>query len=530
MLKSLSCKPGSYVEIIPIGLLCTLQYNSNGILQKIILGFDPINHTDKEVFSPELTIQLKSKNKIPQRILFTQGTTWVKGVFYNKKNFKGEGILPECIYADAFTEFQKDPSEFYFYACDLHNDSFNFAGGALISTRLKSFGFDVVPGYQVFDALPVLPVEQIMWDRKSPFKFPYISGIMVYDTCSRSRYISADLSQKVISTLTEHQDENGFLWCTAKFLDSSIEIPFSDVVSYDITEKCTIILDSNKVLASRKPATIFNTKVSRNKNCPVCGRKMIVPHSGNSHCSDEHCPSRIYSNVVHFLNTLGFSPISFQDFSTHVKSKEITCILDVLNLDAYKNQTVETTLSNLLFAIVPFEICRGVDFFQKFTNYLGSVEALDFYIDNPDLILSDLNLNKMYSKKFVEWIKDPVNVVHLKAVLNMKDQIKIVSVKKKFEGAPIFRGKNICLTGKFQHGTIEDVISIIQSYSGKASTSFDNTVSCVVIGHYEGEDTDLTNLAMSYNVPIYSEDDFFKAYEIDLDIRKQRDVLSSYLE
>ena len=110
------------------------------------------------------------------------------------------------------------------------------------------------------------------------------------------------------------------------------------------------------------------------------------------------------------------------------------------------------------------------------------------------------------------------------------DQIKIKSVSKKFEGAPIFRNKTICITGDFKHGTLEDIVSILQSYSAKVVTKFDNTVNCVVIGHFENEDPQIAQLATSYNVPIYSEDSFFKSYEIDLDIKKQVDSLTSYLK
>ena len=84
--------------------------------------------------------------------------------------------------------------------------------------------------------------------------------------------------------------------------------------------------------------------------------------------------------------------------------------------------------------------------------------------------------------------------------------------------SPILRNKTICVTGKFIHGTLEDIISIIQSYSGKVVTSFDNSVSFVVVGHFENEDPNIIELAIGYHIPVYGEDDFFRYYGIDADM------------
>lgn len=530
MLENLTCKPGSYVEIVPVGLLCTLQYNANGILQKIICGFDPVNHTDADELDSKLTLKLKSMKLIPQRIPFNQGTTWVKGVFYTRKLFKSEGLLPDCVKEDILSDLDQNGEDYTFYAGDLWNDSYNFVGGAVIATRLSTFGFNPLPGYQVFDNVDVLPIEDTMRQKKSPFIFPYISGIFIHENCMQARYAPAGLEQFTVLKVNEYIEEHGYLRAQLNLRLGMINVPFSQIVKHNIQEKSTIVVDGENVLASRKVSGLIHTAVSRDKSCTVCGHKMIVPHDGPTYCSDQNCPSKMYIDVKHFLHVLGLPAIQFNEYMDRVYKKEITCLIDILSLGAYKDTTVECTLSNLLFAACPIEVCRSVDFFQKFTHYLGSVEALDFYLENPDAIVTDLQLNKMYAHNYAEWLKNPHNVVQLRALLNMPEQITIKSVSRKFEGAPIFRGKTICLTGNFRHGTIEDVIAILQSYSARVVTAFDNTVNCVVLGHFEGEDKTITDLAVSYNIPIYGEDDFFKSYEIDLDIRKQRDALTGYLK
>lgn len=530
MLENLSCRPGSYVEIVPLGLLCTLQYNANGILQKIFCGFDPVNHTDADEFDAQLTLTLKSQKIIPQRIPFTQGSTFVKGVFYTQKLFKSEGLLPDCVKGDILADINKNSEDYRFYAADLWNDSYNFVGGAIIATRLSTFGFEPLPGYQVFDDVQVLPIEDTMRQKKSPFVFPYISGIMIHENCKQARYVPAGLEQFTVLKVNEYIEDHGYLRGQLTLRQGTLDVPYSQMVKYNIQDKSTVVANGDNVVAARKAPGLINAAVSRDRSCTICGHKMIVPHDGPSYCSDSNCPSRMYLAVKHFLQVLGLPEIKFADYMGKVRNKDITCLIDVLSLPEYKNTKIECTLSNLLFAACPIEICRSVDFFQKFTHYLGSVEALDFYLENPDAVVTDLQLNKMYSRNYASWLKDPHNVIQIRALLNMPEQITIKSVSKKFEGAPIFRDKTICLTGQFRHGTIEDVIAILQSYSARVVTAFDNTVNCVVLGHFENEDKAITDLATSYNVPIYGEDDFFKSYEIDLDIRKQRDVLTGYLK
>lgn len=522
MLSNLTCKPGSYIEVVPLGLQCTLQYNANGILQKILIGFHTTDYanSDVKVLDPDLTLRLMKAKKVPHRIPFSLGTTWVKAIFYTKKHFKTSGLLPECLYDDLIEDLVINMEDYTLYACDLCNDSFTFLGGPIIATRLNTFGFETLPGYQVYDMVSSIPLKSLMQQKKSPFEYPYVSGIFTYEAGKNATYLRADLYQATVKSMKEYLEEHGYLRASLKTDLKNIDAPYSDIAKYNVGNKASVILDEDKILASWRPKSLINNKVSRTKECSICHHKMIVPPHGNTHCENEKCPSRLYSQISHFLKVLNLPSIEFDEYQTLIRDKSVGCLLDLFSLEKFEGVKVQCTLSNFLFAVVPFELCRGLDFFQQFTNYLGSIEAFDFYLENPDAISSDLRLNKMYSKNFSTWLKDPEHLLIVRTLLDMKDVIEIQPVKKHFEGAPIFRGKTICLTGKFQHGTLEDVIGILQSYSAKVTTNFDNTVNCVVIGHYECEDKDLIETAVSYHVPIYGEDDFFKAYEIDLDIEQ----------
>lgn len=530
MITKFTCKPGSSIEIVPLGLLCTLQYNSTGILQKIVYGFNPLDHNDEDIMPSDLTIELKKHNVVPQRISFTKGTTWVKGVFYTKKLFKDEGILPECIKSSMISDLRLNIKDYTFYAGDIKNDSVRITGQTLVSTRLNTLGFNVLPSYLVYDNVDNLPIAQIMRSKKSIFQYPFISGMFICESASDFRYVPANLKQAIVSTTSNYIDSSGNIQAEIQFKDFKLVKSYSEVVQQDIQAKSILLLDEGtEIIHSRSQNTFMRTRLPRKIHCSVCGKSLVVPVRGQTCCEDVHCVSKLYPHIQHFLGSLKLPEMAYDEFKSYMKKKDITCLMDVLILDKYKDLKIECTLSTILFAIVPLSVVRNIDFFQQFTNYLGSVEALDYYIQNPDTILEDLNLNRLMSRNFIDWLKDPANVLELETIIN-SDQVNILPIMKCFEGAPIFRNKTICITGKFRRGTLEDIVSILQSYSAKVVIKFDNSVDCVVIGHFEDEDTSITELAAGYHVPVYSEDSFFKSYEIDLDIKKQRDMLNSYLK
>lgn len=529
MLKNVTCRPGAYVEIVPLGLLGTLQYNSNGILQKIVLSFNYLDHKDEDVLDANLTIDLKQRNLVPQRINFAKGTTWVRGVFYTKKQFKSEGILPDCIREEMVFDLEHHPEDYVFYAGDIKNDSMRIAGSGLVTTRLATLGFNTLPGYQVYDELGAIPVEDIMKSKKSPFTYPLLSGLLICEGAADFRYVPFNLNQMIVTSTTNYLDNNGYLHTTVMSSNKSMNKSYTDIVQYDVQPKSTIILDDTDIVYSRPGAGFMRKRLARSIHCSICGKTLTVPVRGFTSCQDPHCVSKLYPVIQHFLSVLQLPEMSFNQFKEHMQNKEITCLTDVLILDTYKDCKVNCTLSTLLSAVVPVSFVRTAGFFQKFTNYLGSVEAFDYYIQNPDCIVTDLKLDPIPAASFCRWLKDPYNVVELETLLN-SSQITIKPVAQKFEGSPIFRNKTICVTGTFQHGTLEDIIAILKSYSAEVTTKFDNTVHCVVVGHYEDEDRSITELANAYGIKVYGEDDFFRYYEIDLDIQKQRDMLDHYLK
>ena len=90
---------------------------------------------------------------------------------------------------------------------------------------------------------------------------------------------------------------------------------------------------------------------------------------------------------------------------------------------------------------------------------------------------------------------------------------------KKFDGAPIFHGKTIMITGRFKHGSHDEIISILESYDATVVTKFNNSVQCLVIGDTkESIDGLSARYCKANKIPIFTESEFFKRFQIDEDI------------
>ena len=77
------------------------------------------------------------------------------------------------------------------------------------------------------------------------------------------------------------------------------------------------------------------------------------------------------------------------------------------------------------------------------------------------------------------------------------------------------------ITGTFKHGTTEDIIAILQSYSATVVTQMDKKVQCVVVGDIkENIDGLAIHAARELDIPMFDETAFFDRYTIDEDLEK----------
>ena len=75
------------------------------------------------------------------------------------------------------------------------------------------------------------------------------------------------------------------------------------------------------------------------------------------------------------------------------------------------------------------------------------------------------------------------------------------------------------MTGKFLHGSFDEIKSIFASYSAETTRVFNSSVNCLVIGDTKEDiNGSIIMQCRKINLPIFGETEFFNKYEIDADM------------
>ena len=507
------CKPGSHICIVPIGLRTTLQYNANGVLEKVFSGYEE----GKQNISEKLLSVVKKSKLVPTSIPTKGGTTWVYGVFYTDKSFDTPGILPSCIEPEIIDDITRNTEDYTFYAGKVESLAASFKSLLTVRNWISMSGFNSLPVYMIPAELNNEAfVKMVNTDRYS-FRFPLISGYMIFEG-NDFRYYPLGLVQYKVKSVTSDVDEQGYIKATVIDSDDDVHIYQYSEAAYKGIQKGSLIV------CKRDGKLLYtNTAASAPKvvkvTCSSCGNTFICPESGPVCCTDSNCVSNIYPRISKFMSTLDLPILTYDKFKGYVSKKKLTCFTDTLILPEYKNIKIECTLAKFLQALVPAEICSDAAVFSKLASTCNnSVKTFVYYLTAPGRLRSDIGASTLMINRLISWISESENALMFTTLLD-SGQITIKETDKKFDGAPIFRGKKIAITGKFRHGDCVEIISILKSYSGEVSIGIEGTADCLVIGDFrENIDGKSLQIARESGIPTFYESDFFAKYQIDDDI------------
>lgn len=509
------CKPGSYLTVVPVGLRTTLQYNANGVLEKIFNGYSD----DKSLISSDIVDVIKKSKLVPIKIPTKGGTTWVEGVFYTDKIFNVSGVLPMCIESSILSDIVKNPKNYSFYAGRVESLAASFKAVLTLRNWLKMSAFNTLPMFLIPDRLTNEAFIKMVNTSNYPFKFPLVSGYMIFSGDSYS-YRPLNLVQRVVKSVDRFTDEQGYIKATVADTDSQTSVcQYSDVLNYSIDSDTIIVSkpDGKLLYSTSQPKLSKIHKIT----CSTCGNVFMSPNAGPVCCSDPHCVSRLYPNVIRMMNVFNLPVLPYDKFKKYADKKKILCLTDVLLLPEYKSCSISCNIAKLLQAVVPVDVCADAAEFVRI-SYLcnNSSKTLRYYIENPDRLRIDLSqsLNSLMLSRLVNWISEPYNASTLLTLLDL-DQITLVETDKKFDGAPIFRGKTIAITGKFKHGDSAEVVSILKSYDADVTINIQEKADCLIVGDLrEGIDGKSIQFAREHNIATFAESEFFAQYGIDDDI------------
>lgn len=517
------CKPGSYVEVAPIGLQAMLEYNKNGLLQKVKL-LEPVDNgvsfckeVDSEILNAIYSI-------VPTSIKLKDGTTWVEGTFFTKNlPAASHGKIAWCA-QDEYIAMLRRGVQFEFYAGNVRSLAASFKGALTVRNWLMSSGFKVLPGIVIPVEMKQDALNMLFTTAHLDFYPEFIAAFYVFEGTSEAKFKVTELYYNNVEKCDMILASDGYIKGVMT-LDSTEELTvnYSDACfnSCNYAPNVHILYEKLPDGSVHLLKGVTLNPVSRLSvyTCPVCHAKVIIPPTGPCQCSDPNCLSRLYPDCCKMLRRLSLPELPYEQYKKFVEDKTIICLTDVLNTDNYKNTRPEVSLAEALSAITPVEVVSDISFFERFANSCGStLDSMLYYLKNPTRIRTELRMNDLQCERFITWISDPYN---LTSVTTLFSCVELKARSQQFDVAPIFRNNTFVLTGKFKRGSYKDIASILESYQAKVLPDIVNTevVNAVIIG---GTDEDISGhiikTARACNIPTVEEDTFFSMYDIDADI------------
>ena len=517
-------KDGYYGVFLPIGLPITIKYKTTGNLDSITTYFEDLSEgVSFENLPSKLVNLIQRKNKIPSHVETNKGKVTVYAVLYT-------GITSNLIGSYDGNEFRDKMIEdalvhdFNIFSAFVFGDSLSFSSWSGIQGWLKRNNF------KILDAM-IIPhgnkQEELIrnYIDKTPFDYDYLYGCILVDGEQPELY-NFDKYIDYINSIDVFLDEQGFVHANLDMQNlDSLTISYHDMIKLQIHSKDYLLLECNNDVfypICKFPKLIKGPKTPNySYSCPFCGNIYIVS-SDDTYCTNPHCMSHEYPNVVHFSNKLGIKPITYQKYIKYFQSGKLTKFSQILDVKPYCDKEIITSLGNLVDAIIPITEVRNRNSIYSLCNTCNnSVESLYYYLDHPDLIqqlLVQENKEDIALQVFqiVKWLSDKENAKTVKDILQYTN-IVFENGDRKFNGEPILREKKIWLTGKFNRGSYAEIGSILRSYSAEIVES--EKCNCCIIGDIaEDVNGSTVNKLRDKGIPTIPESEFFGMYQIDSDL------------
>lgn len=517
------CRPGSLIYIVPTGLLVTLRYDAHGELNGVFKGFAFHGEDLGEEISDEFRKAIILNGLVPGSIKITGTTTVIWGVFYSDE-FKSEiGDVPTCEYDRIIKDIIGGNIKYKFYIGNVDSGAASISNPTSLNTWGKMAGFDLLPSWLVpADATDKALKDYIHSNIHYPFKYPLISGYIVYEGVTNPYYYPLDLQTVTVKETSKYVNHSGFIKYRVIYgNDEVLNMNYPDAAFFNIKKDSQLILDGATVIWSNTKSSNHSDRLPKRVVCKSCGKILEVPDMGYMTCSDPYCTSLLYPRIERFCKVLGLEVLTKEKFDEYVGKSELQIFPDLLLLPEYKDIKIQKNLWEIIFACIPMDVGVDKQWLIKFCNRCNnSYKTVKFYFDNSIQIYTELDMN--VSRRFANWLTIPRNILELDTIIN-STQIELPTAEKvmSFDGAPIFRNKTIYITGVFKHGTQSEIKAILESYSATVVTNFDNFIQCVLVGDIkDGIEGQAILAARELGIPIFNESDFFAKYEIDEDLEK----------
>lgn len=517
------CRPGSLIYIVPTGLLVTLRYDAHGDLNRISMGFTPNGDDTGAVISDDFMKAVVAHGLIPGSIQVQGGNTSIWGVFYSDEFKAEDGVLPKCEYERIIADIISGNIKYKFYIGNVDSGAVAISNPTSLNTWGKMAGFTLLPSWLIpSDATDKALKDFVSSNIHYPFKYPLISGYVVYEGAAKPYFYSLTLQTVTVKDAQKYVSHSGYIKYRVDYgNDEHLYMQYPDAAFFNVRKGSQLVLDGETVIWSNTKSSNHSDRLPKRIVCKSCGKILSVPDMGAMTCTNPACTSLLYPRIERFCKVLDLEVLSKEQFDKYVNNSELQLFTDVLLLPEYKDLKIKKHLWEIIFACLPMEVGVDKQWLIKFCNRCNNnYPTIKYYFDGPIRIYTELDMN--VSRRLANWLSEAYNILELDTIVN-SSQIEIAVTDKimSFDGAPIFRNKTIFITGTFRHGTHAEIKAILESYSATVVTDFDNFIQCVLVGDIkDGIDGQAIVAARELHLPIFNESEFFAKYEIDADLEK----------
>lgn len=518
------CRSGSLIYIVPTGLLVTLRYDAHGNLNRISKEFTPNGDLSTEELPEDFMKAVLDHGLVPGSIQVKGGTTSVWGVFYSDVFKTPMGEVPECEFDRIINDIINGNIKYKFYIGNVDSGAASISNPTSLNTWGRMAGFDILPSWLIpTDATDKSLKDYISSNTHYPFKYPLISGYIVYEGGIKPYYYQLSLHTATVKNTVKYVNHSGYIKYKVYFegVEEPLYMNYPDAAFYNVQKDSQLVLDGETVIWSNTKSSNHSDRLPKRIVCKSCGKILDVPDMGLMTCSNPYCTSLLYPRIERFCKVLDLEVLSKEKFDKYIEDSELQMFPDLLLLPEYKDITIKKNLWEIIYACLPMEVGIDKQWLIKFCNRCNNnYKTVKYYFDGPIRIYTELDMN--VSRRLANWLSEPHNILELDTIIN-SEQIEILVRDKimSFDGAPIFRNKTIYITGTFKHGSHAEIRAILESYSATVVTDFDEYIQCVLVGDIkDGIEGQAILAARELHLPIFSETEFFAKYEIDADLEK----------
>lgn len=517
MLTKSNVTVGDTVRVLPDGLLAKVTYNDSGVISGVYVQLSEDKYFKDNSYAKleaGVTAILQKKNILPSRLVRSSNCC-VKGCFTSSKVTVSDIVSKGKVqsYMELLTS-----SDVEFVAYCLEDSKVSYSVYQE-HTILEMLGFKTCPSFVVSADVKASSLATVPVMLSYPFVLGYYickdkEGILQLEKFRYERVESVERDVNVMGYIVSNVTfESG----------NSITVPYSCIVKYNVQKMSYIVVDDGNIVYCSDRSN-KSKRVERQFKCKYCGSVINAPSEGYTACTYDNCPSKLYPVIETTVNTLKLPYMDYVTFMENVKSKNITCIVDLFNLEPYCNLTALCTASQVLRCVCPVSVVRSTEFFEKLVESAGSLDALNYYLEHPSEIVQDMKdlLNTRVCNDFDKWISNPENLLMVQQFMQL-DNIKVQTKSKVNLDVPqLLRSKVVYLEGQFKHGSYSYVSAVLKSYGAEIAHTFDNRCSILVLGDLvkNPDSVPLVSIAQSYGIPVVTETYLFSKYDIDSDILK----------